>query len=512
MPINGQLHGPWPEWRPWRKRVPGPPRPASPRTLAAIAGAVAVAVLSFPLAQTGVGWLITAVAAAIALLVARPATSSVPVLVDRPAPRPRWDQYAWGAATIALLGVGTFRAAGWLFVLCVLTATLTFALAIGAGRSMRAVFTTYTIGPFAMLSALPWVVRGLARLRRPGKGGAGTVRIVATAAVSVVLLAVFGLLFASADAEFARVTSALVPDISVPGVFRWVFVSCLVTPVLAGAAYLRVAPPNLRDLDRTEGRKVNRLEWAVPLGLLTLLFAAFVTVQLTVLFGGEEYVRSTTGLTYAQYARGGFWQLCFIIGLTLAVLAGAARWAPREAPGDRVVFRAILGALTLLTLVIVASSLVRMQVYIDAYGLTRMRLLVACCEVWFGVILVLVLLAGIRIRAAWLPRAAIAAGVFALIGLAVANPDLLIARNQLDRSADRIDVGYLSTLSPDAVPAIAEMTDPVDRTCVLFQISLDLGEREWRTWNLGRETAAGLIGDNLYPMDPRSCSASRYGY
>ena len=44
----------------------------------------------------------------------------------------------------------------------------------------------------------------------------------------------------------------------------------------------------------------------------------------------------TDGLTYADYARGGFWQLLVVTGLTLVVLAGAARWAPRDTRADRV--------------------------------------------------------------------------------------------------------------------------------------------------------------------------------
>ncbi len=463
-------------------------------------------------AQTGLGWLIAAVAGAIVLVVARPATSAIPPLVIRAQPRAGWDRALWGLATLALIGVGTFRAAGWLFALCLVTATLTFALAIGGGRSMRAVVTTYLMSAGAILRSAPWLVRGLARMRRGERNGTAPIRIAATAAVSVALLGVFGLLFASADEKFANVLGALLPDINVESVFRWVFVSAVAAPVLSGAAYLRVAPPRLADLDRTEGRKVSRLEWAVPLGLLTLLFAAFVTVQLTVLFGGDRHVRATTGLTYADYARGGFWQLCIVTGLTLVVLAGAARWAPREAAGDRIALRAVLGALTLLTLVIVASALIRMQVYVDTYGLTRMRLLVACCEVWFGVILLLVLLAGIRIRAPWLPRAAIAAGVLALIGLAVANPDLRIAENQLDRPANRIDAGYLATLSPDAVPAVAGMAGAGDRSCILYLISLDMGEDGWREWNLGRSQARELIGDNPRPINPDQCLSTRYRY
>jgi hypothetical protein len=129
--------------------------------------------------------------------------------------------------------------------------------------------------------------------------------------------------------------------------------------------------------------------------------------------------------------------------------------------------------------------------------------------VWFGVVLVLVLLAGIRIRASWLPRASIAAGVLALIGLAVANPDLQIARNQVNRPADRIDAGYLSDLSPDAVPALAELPDP-ERTCVLYRIKLNMDEDVWYTWNQGRSTARDLIG-KLRPIGRDECTSVLWG-
>ncbi|AEV89161.1 hypothetical protein ACWT_8152 [Actinoplanes sp. SE50] len=500
---KGPLHGPWPDTRLFRRRLPGPAGPAAPGTILAIVAGVAVTALTLPLGVTGVGWLITAVAWLAVLLTARPtAGPAFPPVPAAGAPR-LGARLPWAAATIGLLSVGTFRSAGWLFALCVGTATLTFALAIGAGRSMRAVLTTYTLGPVAVLRAGPWLVRGLARVRRPR--GAAPFRIAATAAVSVLLLVVFGLLFASADATFASVISAVLPEVSLDGVARWIFLAGLSAPLLSGVAYMWIAPPRLTDLDHTEGMRVGRLEAAVPLGLLTLLFAAFVAVQLTVLFGGDRHVRTTAGLTYAAYARGGFWQLCIVTGLTLLVLAGAARWAPREAPGDRAVFRAVLGSLTLLTLVIVASALFRMQVYIDTYGLTRLRLLVACCEGWFGVILLLVLLAGTRTRAPWLPRAAIAAGVLALIGLAAANPDLMIARNQMHRSPDRVDAGYLSGLSPDAVPALTGVDGP-QRVCVLYRIRMTMPDDRWYEWNYGRAAARDIIGQ-LPPMAHDRCGA-----
>jgi hypothetical protein len=257
-------------------------------------------------------------------------------------------------------------------------------------------------------------------------------------------------------------------------------------------------------------RRVARLEWAVPLGLLVLLFAAFVAVQLAVLFGGSRHVLETDGLTYADYARGGFWQLLVVTGLTLAVLAGAARWAPRTTRTDRILVRAVLGALAVLTLVIVASALHRMDLYADTYGLTRLRVLVALCELWLGVVFLLVLVAGIRLRATWLPRAAVAAGVLALLGLAGANPDGLIADRNVARyeQTDRVDLSYLANLSADAVPALQRLP-PDRRECVLTIIAEDLRSDpdDWRAWNYGREHARQLLSGTS-DRRPSTCFVS----
>ena len=138
--------------------------------------------------------------------------------------------------------------------------------------------------------------------------------------------------------------------------------------------------------------------------LLDALFAVFVLVQLTVLFGGAGHVLRTAGLTYAQYARGGFWQLLAVTALTLLVIAIAARRAPKATRADRLLVRVLLGTLAALSLVIVASALYRMQVYADAYGATRLRLVVSTVELWLGLLFVLVGVAVVRLRADWLPR------------------------------------------------------------------------------------------------------------
>ncbi|RSM47738.1 DUF4173 domain-containing protein [Actinoplanes sp. ATCC 53533] len=420
---------------------------------------------------------------------------------------PAKARFFWTGATIVLLGVGTFRAAGWLFFLCLCTAVVTGALAVAGGRSLRAMIIAVLMTPAAGFRSLPWIKRGITAARRGGGGGGKGMRISATVAVSVALLFVFGSLFASADAAFADLVGKAVPDIDGGTVARWIFVFVVAAFALGSSAYLRAAPPDLSGLERPGKRRVARLEWAVPLMLLVLLFALFVAVQLTVLFGGSKHVLDTDGLTYAEYARGGFWQLLIVTGLTLVVLAGAARWAPRETKTDRMLIRGILGSLAVLTLVVVASATHRMDLYADTYGLTRLRLLVVICELWLGLVFLLILVAGIRLTGLWLPRAVVAAAVLALIGLSVANPDRLIADHNVTRfeQTGRIDTAYLSDLSADAVPALDRLTGK-DRDCALAPLATDLEENQddWRGWNLGRYQARDLLVHDP-PHDNANC-------
>jgi hypothetical protein len=477
----------------------------------AVLAAAAISAVSIPLDRPGLGWLVSALAATVALVVstwstARSDTTGVPdraaaALPAQPAqaaqparPVLGVDRVVWTAATGCLLGVGTLRAAGWLFVLCVLTAGMTACLAVAGGRSVRGLLFSGVIPTMAVFRSVPWLVTGLRRAGRAGGSSVG--RGLLTVAVSLGLLIVFGSLFASADTVFADLLGDLLPELSAGTVVRWIFLVAVLGAGLSGAAYVLAAPPDLSGLDQRSARRVRRLEWAFPVALLDLLFAAFVLVQLTVLFGGSEHVLGKAGPTYAQYARGGFWQLLAVSALTLLVIGAAARWAPRAGRADRLLIRALLGALALLSLVVVSSALVRMNVYTQAYGATRLRLVVAACELWLGLVFVLILVAGVRLRGGWLPRLVLGTAVLALFGLVAVNPDRLIADRNIDRYAEtgRLDVGYLARLSADAAPELDRLP-PAVRDCALISIAYDLRRQpdDWRELNLGRARARQVL-------------------
>ena len=484
---------------------PPPASPATPWVLVAALISGVVGALAVPWSSPGVGWIVTGLVVTASTWFA---VRSLPGAARRP-----WSGLVWAAAAVVLLATVGVLAAPWFGLLCVMTAFGCGALAVGGGRTTRTMLVGVCLLPLAALRALVWAGRG--RGYRPGSEGRGgsergggsqgrrgsPARVVAAVVVSAVLLVVFAALFAGADPVFARVLALAVPTVDGGTVFRWVFSLAVLVPGTLGACFL-LASPRPPGPDGSPARTWRRLEWALPAGTLVAVFAAFVAVQATVLFGGADHVLRTENLTYAQYARTGFWQLLVVTVLTLLIMAVVARKAIRDSAADRTWLRGVLGVLAVLSLIVVASALGRMWTYEQAYGFSRLRVLVSACELWLGVVFVLVIAAGVRLSAParWLPRAVVGTGVAAVIGLAALNPDRFIADRNVDRftQTGTIDLAYLGTLSVDAVPALDRLPEP-QRSCVLAQI-LDHAPSSdtdgWRGWTVNRRLSDRLIADH----------------
>jgi hypothetical protein len=205
-----------------------------------------------------------------------------------------------------------------------------------------------------------------------------------------------------------------------------------------------------------------------------------------VFFGGHDYLQRTTGLTYAEYVHQGFGQLIVATALTLLVVWAASHKASVETPEDRLWLRGALGLLCVLALVVVASALYRMHLYQEAYGFSQMRLLVDAFEIWLGLVVVGVIIAGIRLTGTWVPRMALLSAAVMLLGLAAMNPDAWIARHNLERyeQTGKIDWAYFGDLSLDAVPTVAASSAEV-RDCAFDFLDLT-SDDDWLEWNLGR--------------------------
>ncbi|MFE1411416.1 DUF4153 domain-containing protein [Streptomyces sp. NPDC058746] len=422
------------------------------------------------------------------------------------APRP-WT-LVWAVGCLALLVVPALRDSAWPATLAILAAVLLGALALHGSRTWHGVLLS-PLGLFgSAVTGTGWAWAGL-RSRSGGISKERWLPVLKATVVAAALLVLFGTLFASADAAFADLVGDLMPDVSVgEGPFRTVLF--VLGAVLALAAARTAAAPLRWDrIEVAPGKPRSRVEWALPLIVLDLLFAGFNAVQMAVLFGGYDKVLSSTGLTYSEYARQGFWQLLWATVLTLVVIALALRWAPRDGAGDRRFVRAVLGVLCAMTLVVVASALRRMDLYVDAYGLTRLRVSVSAMELWLGLVIVLIMAAGV-FGARWLPRAVAGSAAAGVLAFGLLSPDGMVAESNVARyKADgKIDLAYFQSLSADAVPALDGLPEP-QRSCALRGINDEMsraGDVPWYAMSLGEYRARKILRERPVTASYAECS------
>jgi len=481
---------------------PPPPRPAAPAPVALAAlGTGAAAAVLVPGDPPGLGVALFAVLVAGVLLAVRGAV-----------PRPSRWQVVHGTAAVLLVAAAAVRDAGWVVALDLLAAVPLGALALVPARTWAGVLVALPRAGLRVPRSAGALARGLRPLVGRGRSlGPSLCPVVRGLALTALLLVVFVPLLASADERFAALIPAWqLPDLGeLPG--RAV-VGVLAALALVAADWTRrapgaepVVPPPSRVLSRAS-------EWLLPLGALDLLLAAFLLAQARPGRGGA---------TFAEELHAGFFQLLAVTALVVLVVAAAVRWTTRSGG-----VRAALGALCLLTLAVDASALARLHAYTDAYGLTRLRILVGVICCLLAAVLVVLLVAGSRPAPSapsassassappappasqrWVPHVVVALGALALLGLTAADPDAAIARSALARGP-AADTQYLATLSADAVPALLRLPAG-QRECVLTSVHsrLERTSGGWTSANASRARAAGLL--EAAPPPPARSRAGR---
>jgi len=340
--------------------------------------------------------------------------------------------------------------------------------------------------------ALP--IRG--RWRELGAVGIGLL-------IALPLLLVFGALFVSADAEFESLVTSVHIDVAnlMSHVGLTTVCAAFAAGALRGAAF---GDASVAALGERATSPALRFTTAVTvLAALDLLFLLFVVVQARWLFGGAALVQSTTGLTVAEYARRGFFELVTAAALVVPVLL-VAEWATlREGQKQETSFRALATLLVLLVGVLLVSALQRMLLYVSSYGLTEQRLYTTAFMIWVALAcgwLALTVLRGTRARFAF---GALVQGLSVLAALHLVNPDALITRVNLARASSTgpaFDAAYVAgELSADAVPALIEALprlSPSERSEVARRLLLRWNAPvapDWRSWNWAVARAQALV-------------------
>jgi len=236
-----------------------------------------------------------------------------------------------------------------------------------------------------------------------------------------VALYLFGLIFGNSTGRFTR--------------------SITIESLQRGTQAIRIAP---------------RVMIYSALSAFCLIYTLFFIVQGAYLFSGF-LERLPEAYTYAEYARRGFFELCAVAGINLVVLAIASLLIRRDLDEEPRELRIATSAIALFTVLLIATALSKMALYINTYGLTVLRVYTS----WFMVLLLLIFVTilirqFIRFNAA---RIIIVGFVVLFFILAFGNVDGVVASHNIalyetalaHGEQERIDIDALAELSDGAV-------------------------------------------------------------
>ena len=238
-------------------------------------------------------------------------------------------------------------------------------------------------------------------------------------------------------------------------------VFCLVYARLFGLRHRLDAPA------ATPSRSRQGLEPApicTFLGAISLVYIVYLAAQFA------YFTNAFSGIlpadyTAAQYARRGFFEMCILCAINLGLVGGCLGLSRKAAGKVPLMTRLFCLFILLFSLGLVATSAAKMALYIQSFGLTRLRVLTNVCMTMMAVVIVAVAVRLFRPRFPYMRLCVV--GV-ALIGLcaAYADVDTVVARYNVtayqQKRLETVDIAMLENLSDGAVPYLAMLTRSPD--------------------------------------------------
>ena len=378
---------------------------------------------------------------------------------------------------ILLLGVSTFLTADRFLITCnyigiyLLSMTVFFSCFCdadkwGVGKYIRAVVGT-------IFSPLGYLFRGFSdcyvyvKLREKKKSKA--IYVLVGVLIALPFLVLMLIVLSQADAIFKYIVDRSIGNLRLSGNLTGFVMMLVAVFVVVYGIFCKMAiqPPKI---ECEEKRMVEPMIGITFCGLLTALYAVFAIIQILSPFLGKQMLPA--GYSYSEYARQGFFQLLFVAAVNLVIVLVCNR-----AFAESRVLRTILAVMCGCTYVMIGSSAVRMLMYIRAYRLSYLRVLVL-----FALLILIALFAGTIIYLYKNTFPLMKYMIFVCGGLYIAfafsHPDTYVMRYNLACARDEVqiwldkdvsteeievrladEIEYMEERSADTTPAVFEFVE-----------------------------------------------------
>lgn len=227
---------------------------------------------------------------------------------------------------------------------------------------------------------------------------------------------------------------------------------------------LLFAPETNRERVPEKGarRGIEPTVLASFLAVISIAYLLYLFSQLAYFFDAFSGILPE-GFKVADYARRGFFEMVTVCAINLFFVFLVMLICRRKTAKAPVSVRILCAFLCIFSLVLVATSLSKMLLYIDSFGMTRLRIFTSVFMVFMAVVFLAVI---VRLFVKKMPymKAALVAAAVLVASMCFVDVDGVIAKYNveayLDGRLDAIDMNALDDLSSDAiVPYVLELID-----------------------------------------------------
>ena len=343
-------------------------------------------------------------------------------------------------------------------------------------------------------------------------------------AFSIPVCAAVMVLLSSSDQNFGRMFGKIITecfdrfvDKFVVNAFLFVF-SIPIGMYIFGAVYSRAYKMN-HETELVHGSKKSKriLPSSACNAFLTpliMIYTAFVLTQISYLFNTFDTLNEN--FSYSEYARSGFFELCFVAMINLSVISAVMffiKLKDRKLPMSVKLFIIMF---SVLTLCLIVTALVKMMMYINIYGMTPLRVYTSIFMIYLFVLFIVLIFKQFKFRISF-TKIAYSLAVFAIAAMSLIPVDGLIASYNIEKfkqgkigwmgyaAMEELDASAVRVFAGCDFKAVKKNSDinyPEDHTIErYFESKENIGDMDIYDFNLTRYFASLIVKEKTVKQE-----------
>ncbi len=216
-------------------------------------------------------------------------------------------------------------------------------------------------------------------------------------------------------------------------------------------------------ISKTKESKFTGIENVCIISFLSAIAACYLLYlfsQLAYFFSAFKGFLPNDTITYSQYARKGFFEMCIIAVINLGVVFLSIMLAQKQNGKVCVGIKITATFISVFTLIIISTAISKMVLYINEYGMTVLRIGTSAFMIFLAVVFISVILRIYINKINVVKTALITAGIVVLL-LGTVNINALCARynyeSYKDGRLDTIDIETLYNLGDEGIPYVVRL-------------------------------------------------------